>query len=202
MRRSQDHFGRRAKKEGYPARSVYKLQEIDRRLNLFTQGQRVLELGAAPGSWTMYASERIGDKGLVVSVDLQPLGVALPSNTKFIQADIFAIDIQVLMSENPHFDVVISDMAPSTSGSRHRDQYLSYELFMRALFIADAVLASSGSFVGKLFQGPEFSQARAALAAAFSTTRILKPKASRKESYELFMVGRQRKPDLRPKESL
>jgi 23S rRNA (uridine2552-2'-O)-methyltransferase len=193
MRRYQDRFGRLAKKQGYPARSVYKLQEIDRRQSLFKHGQRVLDLGASPGSWTLYASERVGLEGVVVGVDIQPLNASLPSNATFIQADIFALDLTLFKSEHAPFHAVISDMAPNTSGNRQKDQYLSFELFMRALSIACEMLTTGGSFVGKLFQGPEFPQARAAMSAAFSTTRILKPEASRKESYELFMFGRQGK---------
>jgi 23S rRNA (uridine2552-2'-O)-methyltransferase len=190
MRRYQDRFGRLAKKQGYPARSVFKLQEIDRRLKLFAKGQRVLDLGASPGSWLLYASEQVGAGGAVVGIDLQELNAELPANTQFFPKDIFALDLAAFKSEYGPFQVVLSDMAPHTSGNRQKDQYLSFELFMRALQIAEQVLTPSGSFVGKIFQGPEFEQARSALTAAFSTTRILKPEASRKESYEIFLFGR------------
>lgn len=193
MRRSQDRFGKLAKKQGYPARSIYKLEEIDRRVGLFKRGQRVLDLGASPGSWTLYASEKVGPEGTVIGIDIQPINASLPANAKFIKADIFALDVTLFKSQHEPFHVVVSDMAPSTSGNRAKDQYLSYELFTRALSIAREVLVPSGSFVGKLFQGPEFPQARAAMAAAFSTARIFKPEASRRESYELFMYGRQLK---------
>ena len=189
--RPQDHFGRRAKMQGYPARSVYKLQEIDRRLKLFKPGQRVLDLGAAPGSFSLYAAERVGVKGLVVGVDLQEIKIAVPPNVRFLQQDIAQLDPASLQASLgvAQFDVVLSDMAPHTSGQRHRDQYLSFELYMQALRVSEALLAAGGHFVGKLFQGPELEQARAATRTLLGNARIIKPEASRSESFEIFLTG-------------
>lgn len=186
--RPQDSFGKRAHKEGYAARSVYKLQEIDRRVQLFRRGHRVLDLGAAPGSWCQYAAERVGREGKVLGIDLQPAGTSLPSHARFEERDIYTVTADELGGP-ASFDVVLSDMAPRTSGMRHRDQYRSYELFLRALEICDMVLAPGGRFVGKLFQGEEFEEARAAVQARHTKVRIIKPEASRDESYELFFVG-------------
>ena len=193
-RRPQDHFGDRAKREGYPARSVYKLQEIDRRLQLLRRGQRVLDLGAAPGSWTLYAAERVGREGKVVSLDLNEIRVGLPPQASFRALDVFKFDAQAEFG-SAAFDVVLSDMAPHTSGQRHRDQFGSYELYMQALRIAHAVLASGGAFVGKIFQGPDLESARAATREDFGSVRIVKPDASRTESFEIFIVGTARKPE-------
>ena len=187
-RRPQDHFGDRAKREGYPARSVYKLQEIDRRVQLLRRGQRVLDLGAAPGSWTMYAAERVGREGHVLGIDLNEARVALPAQVTFRALDVFAMDVRAELGQAA-FDVVVSDMAPHTSGQRHRDQFGSYELYMRALEIAGVVLAPGGAFVGKIFQGPELDGARAATRGLFEKVRIVKPEASRSESFEIFIVG-------------
>ena len=187
-RRPQDHFGDRAKREGYPARSVYKLQEIDRRLPLLRRGQRVLDLGAAPGSWTLYAAERVGREGSVLAIDLNEARVALPPQVIFRALDVFAMDVRAELGAAA-FDVVLSDMAPHTSGQRHRDQFGSYELYMRALAIAAEVLAPGGAFVGKIFQGPELEAARAATRELFSKVKIVKPEASRTESFEIFLVG-------------
>jgi 23S rRNA (uridine2552-2'-O)-methyltransferase len=192
-RRPQDHFGHRAKKEGYPARSVYKLQEIDRRLRLFRPGQRVLDLGAAPGSFSLYAAERVGGSGTVLGVDLQAVKVAGPPNLRFVQLDLTAVPPDFFAAEGP-FDVVLSDMAPRTSGQRARDQYLSFELYMRALEVAAAQLVPGGHFLGKIFQGAEFEDARAATARLLTDVRILKPEASRSESYEIFLAGTKPKP--------
>jgi 23S rRNA (uridine2552-2'-O)-methyltransferase len=188
VRRPQDHFGDRAKREGYPARSVYKLQEIDRRTQLLRRGQRVLDLGAAPGSWTLYAAERVGREGKVLSLDLNDARIQLPAQVTFRVLDVFAVDARAEFG-SAAFDVVLSDMAPHTSGQRHRDQFGSYELYMQALRVAREVLVPGGAFVGKIFQGPELEAARAATRAAFERVRIVKPDASRDESFEIFLVG-------------
>lgn len=187
-RRPQDHFGHKAKREGYPARSVYKLEEIDRRLKLLRRGQRVLDLGAAPGSWTLYAAERVGREGKVLGIDLNEARITLPPQASFRALDVFAADLPSELGP-ASFDVVLSDMAPHTSGQRHRDQFHSYELYMRALEIAKAVLAPGGSFVGKIFQGPELESARAATREAFGSVKTFKPEASRSESFEIFLAG-------------
>jgi 23S rRNA (uridine2552-2'-O)-methyltransferase len=186
--RPQDHFGERARKEGYPARAVYKLQEIDRRVQLLRRGHRVLDLGAAPGSWSLYAGERVGAEGKVIGIDLQEITAAAPPHVHFLVLDMREVGPEGIEGQS-RFDVVLSDMAPRTSGMRHRDQFLSYELFVRALEVSDAVLEPGGSFVGKLFQGAEFEDARAAVQQRFEKVRIIKPEASRDESYEVFVVG-------------
>jgi 23S rRNA (uridine2552-2'-O)-methyltransferase len=186
--RPQDHFGRRAREQGFPARSIYKLEEIDRRLRLFRSGQRVLDLGAAPGSWSLYAAQRVGPKGLVIGVDRQQITVAAPPQLRFLQLDLESASLDAL-GEAASFDVVLSDMAPQTSGQRHRDQFLSFELYMRALHYAHQLLAVGGYFLGKIFQGPELQAARTATSELIGTTRILKPEASRRESYEIFLCA-------------
>jgi 23S rRNA (uridine2552-2'-O)-methyltransferase len=193
--RPQDHFGRKAKDEGFAARSVYKLREIDERVQLLRRGQRVLDLGAAPGSWTQYVAERIGDEGRVVAVDLAEMRVALPKNVVFLQHDVYALTPEVLTAAGAptEFDVVLSDMAPKTTGARVRDQFLSYELYLRAVTLTDTWLVRGGSFAGKIFQGAELEDARKATAERFEQVKIVKPKASRSESYEIFLVGLKRK---------
>lgn len=186
--RPQDHFGHKAKREGYPARSVYKLQEIDRRTLLLRRGQRVLDLGAAPGSWTLYAAERVEREGKVVGIDLNEARIGLPPHVSFRALDVFALDALAEFGPDS-FDVVLSDMAPHTSGQRHRDQFLSFELYMQALSIARLVLSPGGAFVGKIFQGAELEEARKATRDAFASVRTLKPEASRSESFEIFLVG-------------
>jgi 23S rRNA (uridine2552-2'-O)-methyltransferase len=187
-RRPQDHFGERAKREGYPARSVYKLQEIDRRVQLLRRGQRVLDLGASPGSWAQFAAQQVGREGKVVGIDLNPPRVSFPPHVSFQALDVFELDALAAFGPNA-FDVVMSDMAPHTSGQRHRDQFGSYELYMRALEIAGQVIAVGGAFVGKIFQGAELEQARSATRERFKSVRLIKPDASRAESYEIFLVG-------------
>jgi 23S rRNA (uridine2552-2'-O)-methyltransferase len=190
-RRHQDAYGKRAQREGFAARSIYKLEEMDRRLGLLRPGLRVLDLGAAPGSWSQYAARRVGPQGSVLGFDLSPSSVGLPAWAEVREGDVFDLDLQAL---GP-FDVVLSDMAPSTTGQRTVDQRRSFELFMRALEIAGAVLLPGGSFLAKIFEGPETEDARAAMKERFGRVRTLKPKATRSESIEVFMAGLGRKRD-------
>ncbi len=187
-RRTQDHFGKRARAEGFAARSVYKLEEIDRRVHLFRRGQRVLDLGAYPGSWTQYAADKVGREGKVLGLDIQPPPAGLPKNAEMRQVDVRTVTPDELGGPGS-FDLVMSDMAPATTGQKSVDQYRSFELFMRALEIARGVLAPGGRFVGKIFQGADFPEAKKAVAAAFAETRVIRPEATRAESYELFLVG-------------
>jgi len=165
---------------------VYKLQEIDRRVGLFKKGYRVLDLGASPGSWTMYAAQQVGPSGRVLGIDLHDPDVALPQQAEIRVLDAFQIEPDALGGP---FDLVISDMAPKTSGQRHADQYRSYELVMRALELAKAVLEPGGGFVAKIFQGAEFEEARNAVREVFGKVRTIRPEATRDESYEVFLVG-------------
>jgi 23S rRNA (uridine2552-2'-O)-methyltransferase len=159
---------------------------MDRRIGLFKKGQRVLDLGASPGSWTLYAAKQVGPGGHVLGIDLKDLDIALPPQVEFRTLDAFATEPSSLGAP---FDLVISDMAPKTSGQRHADQYRSYELVMRALELTKSVLRPGGTFVAKIFQGAEFEDARDAVREHFSKVRIIRPKATRDESYELFLVG-------------
>lgn len=184
-----DRFTKAAKERGFPARSVFKLEEIDRRVRLFRQGQRVLDLGAAPGSWSLYAAQKIGGRGHLLAVDLQPLGTALPPHAEFVQGDALSLENQELARFAP-YDVVISDMAPSTTGMREADQARSFELFMRALDVASALLSPGGSFVGKIFMGPDFPSAKKRLKELFAEERTIRPEGTRTTSYEIFLIGK------------
>jgi 23S rRNA (uridine2552-2'-O)-methyltransferase len=183
-----DRFTKQAKERGFPARSVFKLEAIDKKVGLFRKGQRVLDLGAAPGSWSLYAAERIGPAGKLLAVDLSPLGASAPGNMTFRQGDALAIDSGDLSLFAP-YDVVLSDMAPSTTGTREADQARSFELFVRALDIAGAVLRPGGKFVGKIFMGPDFPEAKKRVKALFENERAIRPEGTRESSFEIFVVG-------------
>jgi 23S rRNA (uridine2552-2'-O)-methyltransferase len=183
-----DRYAREAKARGFPARSVFKLEGIDRRVKLFKKGQRVLDLGSAPGSWSMFAAERIGPAGKLLSVDLGPLAKTPPSNVVFREGNALSLDTSDLAMFAP-YDVVLSDMAPRTTGTREADQAQSFELFMRALDIAAALLAPRGSFVGKIFMGPDFPQAKKRVKELFETERAIRPEGTRESSFEIFLVG-------------
>jgi 23S rRNA (uridine2552-2'-O)-methyltransferase len=187
-----DHFTRDAKKAGYPARSVWKLDEIDRRVQLLRPGMKVLDLGAAPGSWSLYAAQKIGPSGKLLAVDLSPLGTVLPPNATFLQGDALSLEDGQVAAFAP-YDVVLSDMAPRTTGSKGVDQARSYELFMRALAVAGSLLRPGGAFVGKIFMSEELKLARATLKELFDEERLIRPEGTRSVSTELFVVGRGRK---------
>jgi 23S rRNA (uridine2552-2'-O)-methyltransferase len=189
--RRPDAFTRAAKAQGYPARSVFKLEEIDRRVRLFREGQRVLDLGAAPGSWSMFASAKIGQRGKLLAVDLTPITASLGPNATVIQGDALSLSNDALALFAP-YDVVLSDMAPSTTGSKLADQARSFELFMRAVEVVKALGAPGGAFVGKLFMSDDFQEARDALRALFTEARTIRPEGTRSSSGEVFLVGLRR----------
>lgn len=157
-------------------------------MGLFRPGQLVLDLGCAPGSWAKYAAERVGPKGRVLGFDLRPVEVPLPPNARCEALDVLA-QYPPESVEGRSFDVVLSDMAPSTEGVRFADQFRSYELYSRALEIAARSLVPGGTFVGKIFQGPELAKAKAEAAKVFEQTRLIRPRGTRAESYELFLLG-------------
>lgn len=186
-RRRPDHYTRRARERDYPARSVFKLEEIDRRLRLLAPGDRVLDLGCSPGSWLKYASSRVGRSGLVLGVDLVAPRIPVPANSRFVMADVLALSGREL--DPPRFDVVLSDMAPSTSGAALVDQERSWELFERALGLATEVLVPGGRFAGKLFLSPRHEEALGLMRGRFETVRTLRPRATRSSSREVFIAG-------------
>ncbi|HEU0036968.1 MAG TPA: RlmE family RNA methyltransferase [Kofleriaceae bacterium] len=185
----RDRFHQKAKREGFLARAVYKLEEIDAKHHLFSPGDRVLDLGCAPGSWLQYARTKVGEAGTLVGLDRGPLR-SPPPGARIVVGDVMAIDIKQLLGELPAFDVVLSDMAPDTSGIRSLDQARSEALFERALEIAKAVLAPGGNFVGKLFQGPDFKKLTEEVRAAFHVQKTAKPASSRQISIEQYVIGK------------
>lgn len=188
-----DRFHQKAKKEGFLARAVFKLEEIDQQFKLFKPGQRVLDLGCAPGSWLQYARTRVGDKGVLVGLDRAPLRGDV-GRARIEVGDVLTIDPKILLGELPAFDVVLSDMAPDTSGVRSMDQARSEALFERALEIAMMTLAPGGSFVGKLFQGPEFKKLIEDVRSKFDVAKTAKPSSSRQISIEQYVIGKGKKP--------
>src|SRR5579859_4080754 len=183
-----DHFTRSAKSAGFPARSVFKLEEIDRRVRLLRAGMRVLDLGAAPGSWTLYAAARVAQGGRVLAVDVEPLRTAVPANTTVLQADALSLATSDLDRFAP-YDVILSDMAPSTTGNRVTDQARSFELFMRAVSVAASLGAPGSAFVGKIFMSDDLPAARAETRRLYASERLIRPDSTRAASAEIFVVG-------------
>ncbi len=192
----QDHYTRKAKKEQYPARSVYKLQEIQRKFKLIKKGDRVLDLGCAPGSWLKYAAELTGSAGLLVGIDLKPVTIALPPHVSAVTGDIFAIDGQLQDKIGAGFNVVLSDMAPATTGNKMTDAARSLELCQAALAAADSLLVFGGTFVCKIFQGEDFKAFSDQVKRRYQVCKIFKPQSSRKASKEVFVIGLQKRQEV------
>ncbi len=188
-RNRHDVYHRRARQQGFLARAVFKLEEIDQKVELLRHGDRVLDLGCAPGSWLQYCRTRVGPSGRLVGIDRAPLPAEIPG-ARLLVGDVLAITPEELRGDLAAFDVVLSDMAPDTTGVRHLDQARSENLFERALDLSEALLAPGGSFVGKLFQGPAFPDLVKRCRGMFETVKIIKPKGSRQQSIEQYVVGR------------
>jgi 23S rRNA (uridine2552-2'-O)-methyltransferase len=187
--RWQDHYTRRAKKDRFPARSVYKLKEIQQRYKLIKKGDKVLDLGCAPGSWLLYAATQTGNKGLVVGIDLKPVSVKVPSHVRIYTGDILSMDDELFRIVGKDFNVILSDMAPATTGSRHTDSARSFNLCQAALSIAQTRLITGGSFVCKIFQGEDFKEFSNSVKMQFNRYKIFKPQSSRKASKEIYIIG-------------
>jgi len=185
-----DAFQRKARREGYRARSTYKLKDIQKRSKIFKTGDKVLDLGAAPGGGSQVALEFIGEEGKLVGVDLQhilPLKGAL-----FIQGDLREKEIRDKLHElMPKADVVISDMSPNLSGNYSVDQARSVELSSLALEIAAE--RKSSAFVVKVFEGADFQEYRKAVIDEFGSVRTLSPEASRKQSSEVYLIAKRKR---------
>jgi 23S rRNA (uridine2552-2'-O)-methyltransferase len=189
----QDPRTREAKAKGYPARSVFKLEEIDRRVRLLRPGQQVIDLGAAPGSWSLYASQRVGERGRVFAVDLEEILQVFTPNVEVLRGDALDLENQALSKFAP-YDVVLSDMAPRTSGNKLADQARSAELYLRALAVGIALGKPGSSFVGKIFMSGDFTEARTKTAQAYSRVQVIRPEGTRTVSSEVFIVGDGLKP--------
>ncbi len=192
----KDYYFKEAKNQNYTARSVFKLKEIHERFKVFKLNDKVLDLGAAPGSWSQYASQQIGLGGRILGIDLQALQVVLP-NAVFICGDLRNLkDLIVTHAVTPPFDVVLSDMAPKTTGIRVTDQARSIELCELALEMSQAFLRHRGTFICKMFHSEYFESFRNALRKNFKRVEVLRPKSTRKASQEIFFIALQYDPDF------
>ncbi len=186
----QDHYFKKAKKENFAARSVFKLDEIDKKFKIFKPGDRVLDLGAAPGSWSQYASKVIGYSGRIVGIDLSPVEITL-QNAVFFKSDIFSTNLKEIFIKSdvsPPFNVIMSDMAPKTTGIKLTDQARSLELCTEAFRVAKQYLKQNGNFVCKYFHGDDFNDLKKLFDENFKQVKLLKPKSTRKASKEIFFV--------------
>ncbi len=188
-----DEFFKKAKAEGYLARSAYKLQEINQKKRLFGRGSRVLDLGCAPGAWIQIALEEVGPSGVVVGIDLKEVRDTFGPNAHILQGDIYTTPPEVLKGESGKlFDAVVSDMAPDTTG--HGDHFLSIRLCRRVLEMLPQLLRPGGHLVMKAFEGEEYGPLLRETEQVFQYVKGFKPKASRDISVEMYVVAERYRP--------
>jgi 23S rRNA (uridine2552-2'-O)-methyltransferase len=192
-----DFYSKKAKEEGYAARSVYKLKEIQEKFRLIKRNDVILDLGCAPGSWSQYASHITGDKGMIIGVDIKEIKVDLP-NARFISGNFLEEDIKSQLRSFGPYDGIISDMAPDTAGDRLADCYNSSNLVRESLYFSYDYLKKNGFFIAKIFQGGEEKEIMNKMKIAFREVRWYKPQSSRKISFEIFIIGMGfiKKPDI------
>ena len=192
MKGRPDYYWRKSKEEGYPARSVFKLQEIQQKHAPIRPGSRVLDLGASPGSWSLFILDLLAGSGSVAGVDLNPPDPRLRGRRhyEFLQADFGSEEAARWIQAHGPYDVVVSDAAPSTTGNRTRDTARSAEIVRQVFSICEACLVPGGSCVVKIFQGGEEKELRELMRGMFTQARAFKPRASRSDSMETYFIGR------------
>lgn len=189
-----DFWSQKAFREGYPARSVYKLQEIDEKFKILKKNSTVLDLGAAPGSWTTFLLRNLGEGGKVVSCDLNPLSKSVKGeNLVFLQGDLNDEEIREKIKAEGPFDAVVCDAAPLTTGNRTVDTARSQQLVEMAIWYGTTMLKPGGHFVVKIFQNGDQRLFLDALRKNFTSAKGFKPEACRAESFETYLIGISRK---------
>lgn len=191
-KRKNEHFYKKAKNEGYRSRAAYKLKQLDDKFEIFDQGDVVVDLGAAPGGWLQVVRENVGDDGYVVGVDLEPIEKLGYKNTKTLQADVTDSEIgKTILKELPRpADVILSDASPDISGIWDVDHARSIGLARAALNLSGELLAPGGKILVKVFQGEMFNEFSKEVKNSFKFQKASKPEASRKESAEIYVIGK------------
>jgi 23S rRNA (uridine2552-2'-O)-methyltransferase len=187
--RWKDHYTDRAREEKWLARSVYKLEQIDKKHRLVQRGFRLLDLGCFPGSWSQYCLKKVGKTGEVVGLDIRSPDRINADNFRFIEADILRLETDRLAMEVGEMDAVISDMAPQTSGISVTDTARSIALAEKAFEITRAVLKEKGNFLCKIFEGEELKSYKGGILQYFDQIKLLRPEAVRKRSREVYLLG-------------
>lgn len=190
-RQAKDPYVERAAREGWRSRAVFKLIEIQARRRILRPGMAVLDLGASPGAWSQYAAKKVGSRGRVWALDLLPMDPI--RGVTFVQGDFTEPETLAQLTralERSRLDLVMSDLAPNISGHRMLDQSRALALADEALALAGELLTPGGDFLVKLFQGQGFEAFVKDARARFQTARLIKPKASRPESREMYLLAR------------
>jgi 23S rRNA (uridine2552-2'-O)-methyltransferase len=188
----KDFYYRKAKKEGLRARSAFKIDEILRRHRLLAPGDAVLDLGAAPGGFLQILADAVGDEGVAVGVDIEPIRRIGRPQVRTGLVDLLAPDaLEKIRALHPGpYRLVTSDMAPKTIGIKITDEARSLELVRMAMSVAEELLAKGGAFVAKVFMGGDFPDLKKELQARFEEVRVVRPQATRESSYEVYVLGK------------
>ncbi len=186
----KDRYYHAAKAAGFKSRAAFKLQGIDAKYHLLKAGQTVVDLGAAPGGWSQVALNKVGKAGFVLAIDLQPITGLQKPNFEAIEADILEKStITAIQARCPAADVVLTDMAPATTGIKFQDQARSAELVRQALVIARQLLKNGGHFVAKVFPSEDAAVIKKELKQSFTQVQEFTPEATRQTSNEVYFVA-------------
>lgn len=198
--RPKDHFFKKAKQEGFRARSAFKIEEIAHRFRVLKSGAKVLDLGAAPGGFLQVIAQSIGPSGFVLGIDLVRINPLPHAQVKTAVLDVLADDFDARLRElyDGAFDAVVSDLAPKTTGVRSTDEARSLRLAGKALEISRARGRPGSSFIAKLFMGGDFEKFRAEVRAAFEEVKVVRPEATRGASMEVYLVGLRKRAERPP----
>ena len=186
----KDPFRAKAREEGFPARSVYKLKEIQEKYRLIRPGHHLVDLGSHPGSWLKFCSQAVGPSGRVLGLDLKDPTVPLGPNVSFLKADLFQVEDNQLKEWAGEVDLLLSDLAPKSSGIKWLDHQRSLDLNERALEVAALILKDRGAVVLKLLSGEGTKDFLEKMRRRFEQVQMHKPRSSRQESTEIYLVGR------------
>jgi len=186
-KQKRDIYVRKSKIEGYRSRAVYKLEEINKKFNILRNGFKVIDLGAAPGSWSQFVSKKIKNSN-ILAIDIKEIEPI--KNTYFIKGDFTDKKYQEKIKEyfSEKVDIVISDMAVNTTGNKDIDSIVTGELCIEALDFSKNILRNDGRFISKMFMGSTFNEIISLAKKNFKETHIFKPPSSRKESKENFLI--------------
>lgn len=186
----QDPYWAKAKKDGFAARSIYKLEEIDKEYKIFQPGSRVLDLGCAPGSWLQYAGQRVGKNGRVLGVDIEAVTLPMSDQVITLKMDMYDLTKETLPEGLHPLDVLLSDLAPHTTGIRQTDQARAFQMSATAVIFCDRLLRLGGNLVVKTFQGPDTQRLILGTKKRFDEAHVVRPQATRAKSFEVYLVGK------------